>query len=179
MAAAAPTADAAAAPAAPAPKKKGKLLIIIAIVVVVVLLAGGAAAFFMMKKKSADQADEPAAATHSEAIKPPTFHPLEVFTVNLADRDRDRFLQVNISLEVADTHVADRIKAFNPAIRDRILMLLSSQTAEQLSTVEGKEALARNIVTVVNRVIAGEFAPETSPSELPVHAAHFSSFVVQ
>jgi len=177
MAAAAPTADAAPAGEAPAPKKKkGKLLMIIAIVLVVVLLGGGAGVFFMMKKGAAKHGEE---ATSTEAAKPPTFHPLEVFTVNLADRDRDRFLQVNISLEVKDAHVADRIKAFNPAIRDRVLMLLSSQTAEQLSTVEGKEALARSIVVVVNHVIAGEVGPNANPEDLPVRAAHFSSFVVQ
>ncbi len=176
MAAAAPTADAAAA-GAPAPKKKGKLLLILGIVLAVVLAGGGAAAFFLMKKSSAAKNAEET--SHTEASKPPVFHPLEVFTVNLADRERERFLQVNIALEVKDAHVADRIKAFNPAIRDRILMLLSSQTAEQLATVEGKEALARNIVVVVNRVIAAELGPNASPEDLPVRAAHFSSFVVQ
>lgn len=177
----APAPTPAAAPAAgdapPPKKKKGKLLIIIVVAVVVLALLG-VGAVLLLKKKGASSAS--AHDEHPvEAAKPPVFHPLDTFTVNLADKDRERFLQVNISLEVKDAKVADRIKAFNPAVRDRVLMLLSSQTADQLSSIEGKEKLARQIASAINRVIAAELPSDTPRAEMPVIAAHFSSFVVQ
>lgn len=178
MAGAPAPAPAAAAGDAPAkPKKKGKLLMIIIIAVVVLGLLGAGVVFFLMKKGSSGGGDHKEHAT--EAAKPPVFHPLDTFTVNLADKDRERFLQVNISLEVKDAKVAERVKAFNPAVRDRVLMLLSSQTADQVSTVEGKEKLGRQVASAINRVIAAELPSDTPRAEMPVIAAHFSSFVVQ
>ena len=170
-------ATAAAAPAAPAegaaPKKKKSLMIIIVAVLAVVLIGGGAAAFFMLRHSGGHNA------AHAEAAKPPVFYPLETFTVNLADRDRERFLQTSIALEVKDEHVAERIKAFGPMVRDKILILLSSQTADQVSSAEGKQALAKNIVVAINSVIAGELGPDAKPDDFPVRSALFASLVVQ
>ena len=168
--------------------KKGKAKLFIIIGLVVVLLAGGAGAFLLMGKKSAHKEE----AAHEEAKKAPVFAPLETFTVNLSDTERERFLQTNISLEVRDVHIADDLKAYNPAIRNKLLILLSSQSSEMLASAEGKENLAKQIVTNVNGVLgfkvkkkkaksedeadAEEEAPAPTP---PVLNALFSSFVVQ
>ncbi len=152
---------AAAAAASPAPKGKKKLIIIIA---AALALAGGAGggAVVMMKKKAAAAAAAEAAdedGSESDAAAPveekhpsadhktvPTFVPLEPFVVNLADKESDRFAQIGVTLEVDDAKFADDLKAYMPAIRSGILMVLAHKTSEQLLQPEGKLALAREIM---------------------------------
>ncbi len=177
---------------------KKKLIIIIAIVLVVVLV--GVGALLMMKKKShADDeegaaADEkPAAAAHAKAGTPPTFVPLDPFTVNLADKEVDRFAQVGITLEVADAHFADQLKAYMPAIRNNVLLVLSHKTSAELLSAEGKEKLAREIRREAVRPMGIELDDEDEDEdaaprkkkkkkravESPVTQVLFSTFIVQ
>jgi flagellar FliL protein len=150
----------AAAPAVDAdvvvPVKKGKKkLIIIALAVVLLLAIAGGAAVFFMKKRAAAQATEggdDAAAAHAEHSSkpdlkhPPTFLPLDPFVVNLADKEADRYAQIGITLEVEDSKFAEQMKAFMPAIRNGILMILAHKTSRELLDRAGKEQLAEEIL---------------------------------
>jgi flagellar FliL protein len=162
--------SAAPAPAAEGDAPKGgnkKKLIIIGAVVAVVLAGGGGGAFYMMKKKAADAAAAAAAEgedgegdgasgdnAHKAAAKPhakdahaapPTFVPLDPFTVNLSDKDSDRYAQIGLNLQVEDPKLGDELKTYMPAIRNAILMLLSHKSSEELLSQEGKERLAQEI----------------------------------
>ncbi|OWQ91274.1 flagellar basal body rod protein [Roseateles aquatilis] len=177
---------------------KKKLIIIIVIVLVVVL--AGVGALLMMKKKShADDEDgaaadeKPAAAAHAKPGTPPTFVPLDPFTVNLADKEVDRFAQIGITLEVADAHFADQLKAYMPAIRNNVLIVLSHKTSAELLTVEGKEKLAKEIRRESVRPMGIELDDEDEDEdaapkkkkkkkravESPVTQVLFSTFIVQ
>ncbi|MBX3621910.1 MAG: flagellar basal body-associated FliL family protein [Rhizobacter sp.] len=155
--AAAATADAVAVEAAP--KKGKKKLIIILAAVLLLALAGGGAAVVVMKKRAAahaaaegDESDGDRAAAAAEerrqefAKHPPVFVPLEPFVVNLADKETDRFAQIGVTLEVEDAKFAEEMKAYMPAIRNGILLVLSHKTSTQLLSREGKAALAREIM---------------------------------
>jgi flagellar FliL protein len=141
----------AAAEAAPSGGGKKKLIIILVAVLVLVLGGGGAAMLLLKKKTHAEGEDgeeEAAPVVEAHAPKPgtpPVFVPLDPFTVNLADKDVDRFAQIGITLEVLDAHTGDTIKAYLPAIRSNVLMVLSHKTSAELLTIEGKEKLAREI----------------------------------
>lgn len=179
---------------------KKKLIIIVAIVLVLVL--GGVGALLMMKKKAAANADEEGGAaeeTHAPAVShakpgtPPTFVPLDPFTVNLADKEVDRFAQVGVTLEVADPKFADQLKAYMPAIRNNVLLVLSHKTSAELLTVEGKEKLAREIRRESVRPMGIELDDEEEDDsdapkkkkrkkkqvESPVTQVLFSTFIVQ
>lgn len=75
----------------------------------------------------------------------PVFVPLDPFTVNLADRQADRYAQVGITLEIEDAKTGDEIKAFMPAIRNNVLMAIGDRTAADLLGREGKALLAERI----------------------------------
>jgi flagellar protein FliL len=200
-------APAPAAEAAPSGGKK-KLLIIIGAVVLVLLLGGGAAVFMMMKSKAAAEAAAAeeegggAAKAHKKEAKPaaapvrdpktaPTFVPLDPFTVNLADRDAERYAQVGIALEIDDPKQGDAIKAFMPVIRNNILLLLSHKTAAQLMDHDGKILLAEEIQKEASRALGVEVDDEEedeskskkkrkrAPVALPITAVHFSNFIIQ
>ena len=211
-------APAATAPTEAAPKGGKKKLIIIIAAVLVLVLGGGGAAFMMLKKKPAEGEEDAgdghgkpkaeAKAAHAEPAKlrpqydpkhPPVFLPLDPFTVNLADRESERYAQIGLTLEIIDAKTGEDIKLYMPAIRNNILMVLSQKTAAQLSTREGKEKLARAIQYAAVRPLgfdiddeeddedaAAETTPKKKkkkkklpPNNLPVAAVHFSNFIVQ
>jgi flagellar protein FliL len=173
-AAAAPGAEVAAA--APPAKGKKKLIIIIAAVLLLVIAGGGGAAFYM-KKKAAEAAaaaedDGEDAGGHGKAKKDakhdsahvPTFLPLEPFVVNLADKETDRYAQIGITLEIEDAKIADQLKAYMPAIRNGILMVLAHKTSAELLERKGKEALAAEIMRETVRPLGIEVGePEAEP----------------
>jgi flagellar protein FliL len=213
------TATAAPAADAAAPKKgKKKLFIIIGVVVLVLALGGGGAVWYLKQKAAAEAAaeegdDGDAKAGHAKAAHKkdpkalPTFVPLDPFTVNLADRDAERYAQVGVSLELADAHVADQIKAYMPAIRNNVLMVLAHKTSAELLERDGKAKLAHEIQMETAKALGIEIdeedadahagkagdkdaaADEDKPvkkkkkkkveQELPVTAVHFSNFIIQ
>ncbi|CAN5446261.1 hypothetical protein BH10PSE17_BH10PSE17_07150 [soil metagenome] len=177
--------SAAAATVGDAPKKKGKglLIILIAVVVLLIVIVGGVGAYLVLGKKHA--ATEETAAAKPAERKPPVFHPLDTFTVNLADATRERYLQTNIALQIRDEKVAEELKVYNPAVRNRVLILLSSQSGEMISTPEGKDALSLALVDQINSVLGYKGGDDHGAKDAhgdekpPVIAALFSSFVVQ
>src|SRR5690349_10384391 len=137
-----PAVTAAADPAAPAgaaPFKRGKkkLMIMVAAALAVVLAAGGGGVW-LMKKRAAHAAelaaadDEAAAEATPVAAKPdvkaiPVYLPLDPFIVNLADKDVDRYAQIGITLELENAVFADQVKAYMPAVRNAILLILAQK----------------------------------------------------
>jgi flagellar FliL protein len=200
------SAAAAAAEVAP-PKKRNKKLIVIGAVVALVLAAGGGGAVFYLKKKAAHAAEAaegeesataaPSAAPKRDPKAVPTFVPLDTFTVNLADRDAERYAQVGITLEVDDAKTGDLVKTFMPAIRNNILMALADKTAAQLNEREGKLKLAEQVRRETSRALGVDVPepldgaapgkpgaevprkPAVPAPELPIRAVHFSNFIIQ
>lgn len=210
-----------AAPAATAegeaPKKGSKKLIIIIAAVALLLVVGGGGAFFMMKKKAADAEaaaaadDEDGAKPAQEAKKPehgkgehgspPAFVPLDPFVVNLADRDSERFAQVGITLQVDDPHMAEEMKAYMPAIRNAVLLILSHKSSDELLSAEGKQKLAQEIRREAARAMGYEVEepeednPDAEDTDAPkkkkkkkkkhvepynpIVQVHYSNFIIQ
>ena len=175
-AAAAPTVDAGAV----APVKKGKKkLIIIALIALLVLAVLGGGALFLMKKKAAqdsDAGDDASTAQAEHGSKPdlkhpPTFLPLDPFVVNLADKEADRYAQVGITLEVEDAKFAEQMKAFMPAIRNGILMILAHKSSRELLDRAGKEQLAGEILRESARTMGIEVEEPDSVQEKPTATA--------
>lgn len=185
-----------AADAGKAPAKSKKMLIII-VVAVLVLVLGAGAAFFVMKQRSAgDEGEEAAPAKAVAHVDPkaiPAYLPLDAMVVNLADPGGERVAQIGITLEVQDVHSSDTVKAYLPAIRSSILLLISQRTAEELLKPEGKEKLAKDILREAAVPFGGGDEDESEDDaasakkkkrkvvhvEYPVKGVLFSSFIVQ
>lgn len=132
------------------PKKSKKTLIIV--IVALVLLAGGGAAgwYFTMGGKSASEHDGKPQITY---LAQPKFISLEPFTVNLQRETTDQYLQVGMSLKIYNPALEDEIKNAMPEIRSKLLLLLSSKRASELSTVAGKKKLADEIILATDHVL--------------------------
>lgn len=153
--------------AQPAGKKKKSKLLLVLLVLLVLGAAGGGAAWWLLGR-SAHEAEPKAA-----VVKPPVFHNLDPFTVNLAEENGDHYLQVSIVFQVADEKAVDQVKTYLPVIRNRILLLLSSRRPSELSTPDGKQKLVDDLVGAARASIPGT-APDRG-----ITGAFLGAFVIQ
>jgi len=131
--------------------------IMIIILAIALLGGGGGAAWYLMgddqkNKKEGEMADHEVEAEPSlEAIGPVV--DLEPFVLNLADRDQLRYLKVSIKLQLdrpeAETDFQNRL----PAIRDALLVLLTSKESRALRTIDGKMLVRDEIGGRVNSIM--------------------------
>ena len=159
-----------------------------------------------------DEAASPEASTTAAAATArgvPFYLPLDPFIVNLADREADRYAQIGITFELDSSMTGDQIKAYMPAIRNAVLLILANKTSKDLLNREGKEQLALEIQREAVRPMGIETAgPEpvttmpavgaSAPASAsaaesakakprrradaqrnPIQHVHFSSFIIQ
>jgi len=78
---------------------------------------------------------------------------LEPFLVNLADADEPRFVKTTFQLGLAEELKEENKSSPSvPAMRDSIITLLSSKTAEQILTSQGKDKLREEIRARINAI---------------------------
>jgi flagellar FliL protein len=204
------TADATDVPVAKKSVGKKKLIVLLAIVALLLAVAGAGVVIFLKKKaaKAAEEAEgDTSAQVESHGVPKrdpknvPTFVPLETFTVNLADREAERYAQIGLTLELDDASVADQIKAYMPAIRNNILMVLAQKTSADLLDRQGKERLAFEVKREAARALGVEIEDELAAKPAakaasgaasaakpakkrvyepsPIRQVHFSNFIIQ
>ncbi len=130
---------------------KGKLKLVIIAVVVLALLGGGG--FFAYSKFLGKEAESKVVPEkeHDLNAEQPALFPLAPFVVNLADRGR--FLKVTMKFEITDVKYEELIKERTPHLRDAVITLLSSKTAESVSTPEGKFQLKDELLMRANAAV--------------------------
>lgn len=84
--------------------------------------------------------------THYLPIDPP-------FIVNFTHLGALRYLQISIEIMYPQEDIIDRVIEHMPAIRNSLILLLSDQPYEKLSTFEGKEVLRGEMVAAVNQIV--------------------------
>jgi flagellar FliL protein len=89
--------------------------------------------------------------------------------VNLADGPDIKYLKLTVKLELDRAEAVEELKNRTPALRDSILILLSSKESTALRTAQGKLQLRDEIVQRVNGLL-----PRPS-----VKTAYFLEFVLQ
>jgi len=140
--------------AAAAPAGKKKLLVVLLALFVLLAAGGGAAAWHFHQKAAAAEQGDGDAKKKAEVVKPPVFSALDNFTVNLTGGDH--FMQLGIVLQLKDAETAEKVKTYLPQIRNGILLLLSSKTAEELESPKGKEALITEILEKTRAPLGAE-----------------------
>jgi flagellar FliL protein len=169
MAKAPPKADTKANP--PEGKSKKKMILLVAIALLIFGIAGGAFAWYTSGHKA--DGNKSHKEVNAEPSKPPVFVNLDPFTVNLQPEKGEQYLQITLTLQVTDQAQVDLIKLNMPQVRSRLLTLLSSKMASEISTVEGKKLLTDEILTQIKQ----PFAPNSS--DQTVTSVFFTSFIIQ
>ena len=158
-----------------AEKAKGKPLIKFILIGVVAVVILGAAGFFFLKgdpsdSESSEKIEEEIDQEDEEDMdKSVAIYDLDPFVVNLADRGDVRYLKISIKLEMKKDSYLPRVDKHLAAIRDSMLILLSSKDFESIRTVEGKLQLRDEIIHRINTILKGRL----------VKTAYFTEFVSQ
>lgn len=110
----------------------------------------------------------------SALLVDPIFVKIGPLTVNLrSDRYGERLLYTTLSLRVENEDTKKIINKFMPEVQSRLLVLLSSYSAEQLTTPEGKQEVARAILEALETPLMN------GQPRLSVSAVLFTDFIVQ
>ncbi len=87
------------------------------------------------------------------------------FIVNLADDSGIKFIQVSVQVRVANGEAAKALTTHNPAIRDAMIMLISTKTTQQMNSRQGKEALRKEALEAIRKALATQHVVFTQVAE--------------
>lgn len=147
------------------PKKKKGLLKWILLVILLLGLGGGG--FFAYKKffakppADAAQTEQSAGEEHGEKdgkgkegkAGETQLVTLPPFLVNLADPLGRRYLKLTMDVEVKDEAAKAEVAKNEAKIKDALLLLLSSKTFQDLSTLDAKIQLKQDIAQRLNLIL--------------------------
>jgi flagellar protein FliL len=161
--------------AAGEPKPKADIISLAIVGLMTVnLLAVGGMGMFMKKVMSRVQdvqnqvahmaTPEPVVAEEKEKEKPighemappvqGTLYPMESFLVNISSEQGPKFLQTQMELELADPALEDEITRKKAAIRDAVIVLLSSRSYKDLRDSGGMKKLRQDILRSINNLLS-------------------------
>jgi flagellar FliL protein len=95
------------------------------------------------------------------------------FTINYGQGSRLRYLQTSISLMVPSGEAALEVSAHSDAIRHEIIMLISAQDRETLTSREGRDALLLDLLERIQAYM------EQETGDPQVEQVLFTAFVIQ
>jgi flagellar protein FliL len=99
----------------------------------------------------------------------PVIYALEPFTVNLADTEDDRVVQVKVTLEMLDEIGFEEVVSMGAHARDEIVTILNGKKFFDLQTIQGKLFLKDEITVALNKQLKRSFIKDV----------YFSRFVLQ
>ncbi len=155
---------------APASSGKKKMVMMVVGALILAMAAGGA---YFMTRPSHDK-DKAEEHKKKEPSAEPAFVKIDSFTVNLQPEDGvEHYLQIEFQLQVNDLLEVELFKKNMPKARSRLLLLLSGKKSTEINTVDGKRALAAEIVASMNQPFADKGDPQTVKDVL------FTNFIIQ
>ncbi len=167
----------------PAKGGKGKLIAMISVGAILVIGLSIGATLYLTGAFSGDDSAEQAesgkgkkseAKAEAKEKKPAQYFALEPeFIVNFEEQSQASFLQIKIQVMSRDQDALDALEQHMPVVRNNILLLLSGQKFEDVSTTPGKEKLRRDILKAISKVLK----KETGASG--IDAVYFTSFIMQ
>jgi flagellar FliL protein len=161
-------------------KSKSKLWLIIGAGAVLILGGGGFFAwkFFFAAPDGSNLLKKKIGVQHNIAARSETedkkgtmgpVQPLETFIVNLNSSEGQRYLKATMSVELNDEAAVKEVTERTAQLRDAIIILLSSKTVDEITKLEGKEMLKREVVARVNGFL----------TQGKARRVYFTEFVVQ
>ncbi len=98
---------------------------------------------------------------------------MKPFIANFSSTGKLRFLKCQVTVQVATPAAHHAVNYYKPEIRHEVLMLLSDKQESQLKSVEAQDALAKELLAAVQKVLLAE------EGEAFVSDLFFTSFVIQ
>ena len=149
--------------AQPPPKSKLKLIVLASTVLLL-----GVGGFFGWKWYAARKV---AGETTQKQEELSIVYPLKSFIVNLADKKGvgKRYLKITMVVEVGGEEQRALVNNKVPQLRDTVLLMLSSRTIAEITTLEAKLELKQLLLARMNRAVGKNV----------IQRVYFTEFVVQ
>lgn len=150
-------------------KKSGQsnMTKIIIIVVALLIFAGGGAFAYFKFFAGEQHADEKKEEKVEEVDPRELIFPLDPFVVNLGGPSN--FLKLTLQLEMTSSEDKQYLEGRLAPIRDSIVILLSSKTAQSVTSPEGKMQLKDDINVRINQALGKDL----------IRNVYFTEFVMQ
>lgn len=104
---------------------------------------------------------------------PPVFLPLAPFTVNLESPRGNRLLYIGVTFKLADEDASRLVQSRLPELKSRMLLLLSGQNPQELTSQSGKLALQTTLRDELSRPYSEGGQP------LAITGVLYNDFIVQ
>ena len=148
---------------------KKNLILFAAVLLVAIGASVGGTLFFLGGEQQAEipatVTDQPETAIYHN-MRPP-------YIINYLTGAKPRYLQAEFSIMARDAAVIEAVILHMPLIRSEVVAFLTEQNFVELQTQEGKEAVRRGIVELINETL-------TTNNERPgIEAALITNFVLQ
>ncbi|QLK62413.1 flagellar basal body-associated protein FliL [Enterobacteriaceae bacterium Kacie_13] len=136
--------------------KKSSLAMIFMMLIAVGACALAGYTLYEMKNMKSGAVGETSHVAKESAPVMPVYVPMDTFTVSLlpSAKDTDRVLYIGLTLRVKDDNSKLIVEQYLPEVRSRLFILLANQTAEDISTDEGKSQLIEKIKNSVSNPLA-------------------------
>jgi flagellar basal body-associated protein FliL len=112
-------------------------------------------------KADAKEVEKPAEVLEGEIVD------IGSLTVNLADRDR-HYVRVGIALVLSATAVKEEVVNRVPLLKDAAITKIGAHSSAELRTLEGQEALRKELAEAANHVWEGEEVLRVALTEILV-----------
>lgn len=158
--------------AAPATKPSGKHGIFLVVIVgILVMVLAPLASWFVVKLTLDPQ--RPATSEPKEEQTPAEIlFNLDSIVVNVAGTRMTRVLRIQPHLVLSDQRLSESLQNLKPIIKDRVMMIASQRSLDQLETMEDREAMKKDIANEINILIRDRFSGS-------VVDVVFSDFLIQ
>lgn len=145
---------------------------LLGIIIILISMLSSAAIYFVLDSRATAIAE--AAMEPNEPV-PPRFVTVSPFTVNIQGGDyyEHRLLYTGLTIEVGDEKTQELLEQNMPQLRSRLLMLLSSKKATELTTSQGKQVLTKDILSLFDEPFV-----DNQPA-LAVTDVFYTDFIVQ
>lgn len=157
----------------PAGKMKVIILILVGLLLAVGLSVGGT--WFVLSKGADKREAETAEVVSAAPLKQQAIYEelMPAFVVNFKHKGRARYMQVSVALMARDQAALDALKVHMPVLRNRLVMLFSSQDFDALITPVGKEMLLQQATASVQELA------EKETGKVVIERVLFTNLVLQ
>ncbi len=153
----------------------GKIIVLVLVGGLFIVATTVGAMFFMLKSMGVfDKGGQQVKVVEVEKEKKPAiYHTLEPIVVNINDNGRIRFLQAKMDVMARSQEAIDAVQQHMPRIRNELVLLLSNQSVDTVSTPEGKEKIRKEALARIQAVLEEELG------EPGVEEVFITSLIVQ
>nr|WP_274601106.1 flagellar basal body-associated protein FliL [Halochromatium roseum] len=144
---------------------------VLVILVILSIIAAGISVYLTWQPGE-DTPDEKNMVSERNA---PIFVKIEPFTINIkSSRGVSHLLYIGMTFKVGTEETRAIFEDHMPQVRSRLLMQLSSEQVDELTSIEGKTQLANRLITSLQDPPLTELQPE-----LAIEEVLFTEFIVQ